>query len=126
MGIIDITPKISEPIIRRNLPEPKYDPELSIGSDISEVRHTGFYYDSQLSDPSMIMSLHPSTFNMGGSWMPFTKGYKSFNGGDIVYSRVPIAVCLLSEDPSSSMTIKSGDGKLFSMIKSTSILSSVL
>lgn len=91
------------------LTNPDYNSEKE-REDLSEVRHTGFYYDSQLMDESMIMSLHPSTYTKDGKWEAFKEGYEPFvksgsngSGKDkketIFYSKTPIAVCLLTEDP---------------------------
>lgn len=103
MGLHNITPGTSLDKHKKSLVNPDYDPEKS-KSELSEIRHTGFYYDAQLSDESMIMSLHPSTYNEGGSWQAFSDGYAPFLGGSIKYSKIPIAVCLLSEDPTFSVS----------------------
>lgn len=101
--INEINPGTSLEFHKRSLIDPDYNPEKS-KSELSDVRHTGFYYDSQLTDESMIMSLHPSTYNTGGSWQTFSDGYDPFLGGSIKYSKIPIAVCLLSDDPTFSVS----------------------
>jgi hypothetical protein len=90
---------------KKKLVDPGYNPEQA-KFQLSDIRHTGFYYDSQLLDPSMTMTLHPSTYNDGGTWKPFTNGFPPFFSGEegITYSKTPIAVCLLSEDPTFSVS----------------------
>lgn len=104
-SVSEIIPITNKQLHQGALVKPDYDPEKE-KSELSEVRHTGFYYDAQLSDDSMIMSLHPSTYNEGNGWLKFTEGYPTFYpGGEIThYSKTPIAVCLLSEDPTFSVS----------------------
>ena len=102
--VTEIKPITNKDIHKKALVNPDYDPEKS-KSDLSEIRHTGFYYDAQLSDDSMIMSLHPSTYNNGNEWVKFDEGYPVFYSGEIThYSKIPIAVCLLNEDPTFSVS----------------------
>ena len=60
----------------------------------------GFYYDSQLEDPFLSISLHPNTYKEGDEW----KVYKSdiltpTMGGDYdCYSKTPIARCIMTDD----------------------------
>ena len=61
----------------------------------------GFYYDSQLEDPFLSISLHPNTYkDEKGEW----KEYKSdiltpTMGGDYdCYSKTPIARCIMTDD----------------------------
>ena len=67
----------------------------------------GFYFDNQLKDPSLILSLHPSTKqNSSGEWEACQGGFEPFlNSGtkEFTYDKIPIAVSLLSEDPSFSI-----------------------
>jgi hypothetical protein len=101
MGVNKIDPGTNREFHKRSLTDRHYNPE-SQKRTLSEVRHTGFYYDSQLLDPSMTMTLHPSTYNDGGEWKEFIGDvYPPFIKG-VSYSKTPIAVCLLSEDPSFS------------------------
>lgn len=61
----------------------------------------GFYYDSQLEDPFLSISLHPNTYkNEKGEW----KEYKSdiltptMGGKYDCYSKTPIARCIMTDD----------------------------
>lgn len=100
----NVTLGTSRDIHRSHLVNPKFGEEKK---ELSEVRHTGFYYDAQLNDPTMIMSLHPSTYNDNGEWKTFDKGYDPLlpnANNSIKYSDIPIAVCLLSENPTFSVS----------------------
>ena len=106
LSINPVLTKTNLEIHKKYLIDPNYDSTKPKGDDLSKIRHTGFYYDAQLTDESMTMSLHPSTYNNGSRWEVFTDGYPPFKSApdNMHYSFTPIATCLLSDDPSFSVS----------------------
>ena len=103
MGVNDTKIVTYEEIHKSYLSSEEYNPEVE-KSELSDVRHTGFYYDSQLLDPSMTMTLHPSTINKGSEWELVSGDVYPPLVSGVSYSKTPIAVCLLSEDPTFSVS----------------------
>lgn len=97
-----------------------YDEEIIRAND-KKIEPIGFYYDNQMSNPFLTMTLHPSTYQVDESttskegvtttkkvWKPYQEGFDPLipsNGPEkkeekFKYSKNPIAVALLTEDPS--------------------------
>lgn len=60
----------------------------------------GFYYDSQLEDPFLSISLHPNTYKEGDDWKVYDKDTltPTMGGNYDKYSKIPIARCIMTED----------------------------
>ena len=61
----------------------------------------GFYYDSQLEDPFLSISLHPNTYkNEKGEWKEYESDIltPTMGGKYDCYSKTPIARCIMTED----------------------------
>lgn len=71
-------------------------------------QNVGFYYDSQLEDPFLSISLHPNTYQTeNGGWEVYTKenSLSPTIGSDYDrYSKIPLARCLMTEDFRYSIT----------------------
>lgn len=60
----------------------------------------GFYYDSQLEDPFLSISLHPNTYKEGEEWKVYSSDTltPTMGGKYDKYSKTPIARCIMTED----------------------------
>ena len=61
----------------------------------------GFYYDSQLEDPFLSISLHPNTYKEGEEWKVYGKSDSltpTMGGTYDCYSKTPIARCIMTDD----------------------------
>lgn len=63
----------------------------------------GFYYDSQLEDPFLSISLHPNTYKdlFTGKWKLYSEKESlspTMGGDNDRYSKYPIARCIMTED----------------------------
>ncbi len=81
------------------------------GLERIKTRATGFYYDSQLEDATLILSLHPSTYlDENKKWAVYQEGYEPFGLDNMKtkfrYSYYPIARSILVDDPSFSLSNK--------------------
>lgn len=74
----------------------------------SEELHRGFYYDAQLENPYLSMSLHANTKIVNGKWVkwpgPHLEPISESRDYSKCYGAQPIARCIISEDFSYSIT----------------------
>lgn len=100
------------PIVKASGPPPpdpqkEYVENFEDGKYIPKEYNTGFYFDAQLKDPMLTLTLHPNTELSGGEWkkpegalLEKTMGEQEWD----CYRLKPIAKAIMTEDFSYSIT----------------------